>query len=76
MNTLTPLIKNHSHDQMGKMIFNLSNKKCEKKNSTGHINHIQKLLLIIIVDTPENYVSKVDRTLDKKTIRTSSINSP
>ena len=47
--------KIHSHDQMGKLILNLSNKKCEENNkSTGHINNVQKLLLMSIVGTPKN----------------------
>ena len=42
---------------MGKMIVNLSNKIYENNNnSTGHLNHIQKLLLMSIVDTPEKDV--------------------
>ena len=58
--------KIHSYDQMGKMIINLSNKTCENNNNfTGHINHIHKLLLISIVDTPEKDVSNVDRKVDK-----------
>ena len=63
--------KNHSYDQMGKMIVNLSNNKCEKNNkSTGHLNHIQKYLLMSIVDTPEKDVSNVDRKSDKRKICT------
>ena len=45
--------KINSHDHMGKMIVNLSNKKCKNNNkSTGHLNKIQKSLLMIIFDTP------------------------
>ena len=52
----------YSHDQMCKNIVNLSNQKCENNNKpTGHLNQIQKLLLMSIVDTPEKYVSNVDR---------------
>ena len=44
--------KIYSHDQVGEMILNLGNNKYEnKKNSKIHINHIQKLLLMIIVET-------------------------
>ena len=61
---------------MGTMIVNLSNKKWEKNNnSTDHLNHIQKLLLISIVDTPGMDVSNGDRTFDKGKIRTSLIKS-
>ena len=50
--------KNHSCDQMVKMIVNLSNKKLENNNNpTGYLNHIQKLLLLIIVDTSEKDLS-------------------
>ena len=48
------------------------------KNSnkyTGHINNIQKVLLISIVDTPEKDVSNVDGKLDNIKIRTSLIKS-
>ena len=49
--------KNHSYDKMGKMLVNLGNKNCQNnKNSTGHLSHIQKSLLISIVDTPEKDV--------------------
>ena len=68
--------KIHSYYHMGTIIVNLSNKKCENNNnSTGHLNHIQKLFLISIVDTPEKDVSNVDRKLDKRKIRTSLIKS-
>ena len=63
--------KIHSYDQMGKIIVKLSNKKWENnKNSTGHLNNIQKSLLMSIVDTPEKNVSNVDRKVDKRKIRT------
>ena len=49
--------KIHFHDQMGKMIVRLSNKKCKNNNkSTGNLIQIQKLLLMSIVDTPEKDV--------------------
>ena len=42
---------------MGKVIVNLSNKKHKNiNNSTDHLNHIKKYLLMIIVDTPEKDV--------------------
>ena len=66
----------NSYDQMGTMIVNLSNKKCKNNNkSTGNLNHIHKLLFVIIVETPEKGVSNVDRKLDKRKIRTSLIKS-
>ena len=61
---------------MIKIIINLGSKKCEDKNkSTCQLNHLQTSLLMIIVNTPEKDVSKIDRKLDKRKIRTSSINS-
>ena len=61
---------------MGEMIVNLSYKKCKNKNnSAGHLNHIQKSLLISIVDTPEKDVSNVDSKVDKRKVRTFSIKS-
>ena len=61
---------------MGKMIVNLSNKIYENNNnSTGHLNHIQKLLLMSIVDTPEKDVWNVDREFDKIKVHPSSIKS-
>ena len=58
---------------MSKVIFNLGSNKCEdNNNSTCQINHLHNSLLMRIVDTPEKYVSKLDRSLDKKKIRTSS----
>ena len=66
----------HYYDNMVIIIVNLINKKCKKhNNSTGHFNNIQRFLLMSIVDTPENDVSNVDRRLDKKKKRTSSIKS-
>ena len=68
--------KIHFYDQMGKMILKLSNKKCKNNNkATGQINQIPKSLLMRIFDTPENYLSNVDRKLDKRKIRTSLIKS-
>ena len=46
-----------------------------KKNSTGHLNHIQIPLLISIVDTPEKDASNIDRKFDKRKVHTYSINS-
>ena len=67
--------KMHYHDQMGKMIVNLSHIKFENnKNSTGHLNNIHKLLLMSIIGTPENKVSNFDRKVDNKKISTSLIN--
>ena len=61
---------------MGKIIVILSNNNYKNNNnSTGHLNHTQKLLSMIIVDTPEKDVSNVDRKLDKRKIRTSLIKS-
>ena len=68
--------KIHYYYQMGTIVVNLSNKKFENNNnSTDHLNHIQKLFLISIVDTPEKDVSNVYRKLDKRKIRTSLIKS-
>ena len=68
--------KIHSNDQMVKIIVNLSNTKWKNNNnSTGHLDHIQKSWLMSIVDTPEKYVSNVDRKVDKRKMRTSLINS-
>ena len=61
---------------MGKIIVNLGKKIWENsKNSKCHINNIHKSLLISIVDTPEKNVSNIDRGLEKRKVRTSSINS-
>ena len=58
------------------MIVNLSNKRYKNNNNyTGHLNHIQKLLWMSIVDTPEKDISNVDRKVVKRKIRTSRINS-
>ena len=66
--------KIHSYQQMGTMIFNLSNKKFKRNNnSTGHLNNIQKSLLMSIVDTPKKDVSNVDRKLYRRKIRKSLI---
>ena len=47
--------KIHSHDQTRKMVVNISSKKCENNNNSTHQpNYLQNLLLISIVDTPEN----------------------
>ena len=47
---------------MGKMIGNSSNKTFKNKNkSIGHLNQIQKLLVISIVDTPDKDVSNFYR---------------
>ena len=66
--------KIHSYDQMGKMIVNLSNNKCENNNKyTGHLIQIQKSLLMSIFDTPEKDVLNVNRKADKEKIQTSLI---
>ena len=68
--------KINSHNQMRKMILNLGSNKCEYNNYyTCQLNHLQNLLLMSIFDTPENYVIKVDRKLDKRKLRTYPINS-
>ena len=65
-----------SYDQMGKMIVNFGNKKCENNNNSKfHINHIQKSLLMSIFDAPEINVSNIGRKLYKGRVRTYSINS-
>ena len=68
--------KMHSYDQMVKMIVTLSNKKWENNNkSTVKINQILILLLLSIVETPEMYVSNVNRNEYKRKICTSLIKS-
>ena len=59
---------------MGTMIVNLNNNKFENNNKyTGHLNQIQKSLLMSIFDTPEKDVSNVNRKAGKEKIRTSLI---
>ena len=61
---------------MRKMIVNLgSNKYEDNNNSTCQLNHLQNLLLMSIVDTPEKDVLKFDRKLYKRKVLTSSVNS-
>ena len=67
--------KIHSHDQMIKMIVNLGSKKGQNKDASCQITHLQNSLLISIVDTPENYLSNVDRKSDMIKVRTSSVKS-
>ena len=56
------------------MVVNIVSKKCEyNNNSTYQLNCLQNSLLMIIVDAPEKYVSKVDMKLDNRKICTSSI---
>ena len=65
----------HSYYQMQKVIVKLSNNKCKNNNKfTDHFNQTQKLLLMIIVDSPEKDLSNVDRKANKRKIRTSLIN--
>ena len=62
---------------MGEIIVNLNNNKCKNNNkSTGHINHIQKLVLLSIVDSPEKDVSNVYSKVEKRKMFTSLIKSP
>ena len=57
------------HDKTIKMIVNLGSKKCEyNNNSTSQLNHLQNSLLMSIVDTPEKFVSKVDRKIYKRKV--------
>ena len=66
----------HSYAQMIKIVINLVSNTCEEKyNSTCQLNYLQNLLLMIIVYTPEKGVSKVYKEIDKRKMRTSSINS-
>ena len=66
--------KIHSYDQMSKMVVNLGSKKCKNNNiSAFQLNHPQDLLLMSIFDIPEKSVSNVDRKLDKRKVRASSI---
>ena len=52
--------KNHSYDQMRKFIVNLG-RRIFKNNHTSpcQLTHLQNLLLVSIVDTPENDLSNV-----------------
>ena len=66
--------KIHFYEKMSKIIVNLNNNKYKNNNnSTCKTNHLQNSLLMNIIDTTENDVSNVDRKLDKRKIRTSSI---
>ena len=67
----------HYYDQMGKMIINLGNIKCKNNNNNSkfHINHVQKYLLMSIVDTPGKYVPYIDSKLDRRKVRSYYINS-
>ena len=58
------------------MIFNLGSKKGENNsNSTCQLRRLHNLLLMSIVDTPENYLPNVDHKSDMRKVRTSSIKS-
>ena len=61
---------------MRKIIVNLGCKNT-RTTTNPHSNsiNIQNLLLMSIVVTPEKDISHVDRKLDKRKIRTSSIKS-
>ena len=68
--------KIHSYDQMRKMIVNLGSNKCENNNNfKRQLNHPQNLSLMSVVETPKKDVSYVDRKLDKRKVRASSIKS-
>ena len=68
--------KNHSYDKMSKTVVNLGSNKCENNNkSTFEFSCLQNSLLMSIVETPEKYLSNVDRKLDMIKVRTSSVNS-
>ena len=68
--------KIHFYGLMGKMIGNLSNRKCNNNNkSIGHLNQSHKSLLMSIFETPEKDASNVDWKVDKRKIRSSLINS-
>ena len=64
--------KINPHDQMSKIIVILGSKKYKNNNnSTCQLNPLQNLLLMSIVDTPEKYVSNVDRKIYKRNVGTS-----
>ena len=59
--------KNHSYDQMRKIIVNLGSKKCENNNnSTCQLSCLQNFLLVNIVDTLEIFVLNVDHESDTR----------
>ena len=66
--------KIHSYDQISKMVVNLGSKKC-KNNSTRTclLTHLHHSLLMIIIDTPETFLSNIDRKYDIIKVRTSSV---
>ena len=66
----------YSHDQMRKFIVNLGNRKFKNNNnSTCQLSRLHNSLFISILDTPEKYISNIDRKIDNIKIRTSSIKS-
>ena len=76
MNTLIPQIKNHSYDQISKIIVNLgSNKSKNNDNPSFQLTRLQNSLLMSIFDTPEKYLSNVEVEYDTRKVRTSSLNS-
>ena len=68
--------KIYYYDQTSKIIVNSGSKNCEiNNNQTCQINHIQKPLLMSMVDTPEKYLSNVDGKSDMIKVSRSSIKS-
>ena len=68
--------KIHSYYIMSKLIVDLvSNKGCNKENSSIQLSNIQNLLLIIIVNIPEKDLSNVEGKSDTRKLHTSSITS-
>ena len=68
--------KNHSHDKSIKMDVNLGSKKCENNDtSICQLTRRHNSLLVSIVNTTDKYLSNIDRKLDRKKVRTSSVKS-
>ena len=67
--------KNHSYDQMSKMIVNLVFKKCESDDTYScQLTRIHDLLLLNVFDTPEKDLSNIDCKYNMIKVPTSSVN--
>ena len=61
----------HSYYQMIKMTVNLGINKYKNNNTYNfQVTLLNNSLLISIFDTPENYLSNVDRKYDMRKVRT------
>ena len=64
-----------SYDKMIRIIVNLGIRTVKNNdNSSLQHTHLNKSLLMSIIDTLENYLSNVDIKFDMRKVRTSSIN--